>query len=121
MACFITFHLPTAEVALHTAPHGAKKERNYTIRLFLERAGPGEGRINAISPADKLTAVQLAVRRGWLSTLDRLLDAGGALRDVILPNGNVDLPCNTRIVPFLFQALLWTSKARDTRLSDWLA
>ncbi len=52
-------------------------QRKTTIKHLVAKAFRGDRRINAISPADKLTALQLAIKRGWLHLVDILLEAGG--------------------------------------------
>lgn len=52
------------------------EEREQTVKCLLRRALPGDTGINAISPADGLTALQLAIKRSWDPFTKHLLHAG---------------------------------------------
>lgn len=63
-------------VKLDTKLDPRSKERKQTADCLLRKALHGDSRINAISPGDGLTALQLAIKRSWGSFVNSLLAAG---------------------------------------------
>lgn len=82
-------------VKLDTKLDPRSKERKQTADCLLRKALHGDSRINAISPGDGLTALQLAIKRSWGSFVNSLLAAGAAVDVPGTAHTSLGLACIT--------------------------